>query len=282
MFEHVLCVIVRQWGVSRFVSKKRLLDKQTQGNCFVDISSQRKVLVQALATKNLSVAINPISGWECLLSASAARVGNLPAGNLCKCVAGTRMPRPRETVFVLVTQCTGSGGECCRKTLRCPFHTGIWFLRPRLLPCCFCKHFCMPDPVGHAQWIHMHWVSQKKMTPFFILFFQHGCRKCSTRLSRTVALPLWSIWYSYYAECQILQYSTDYKQAARAPVLRKFELNHIGREVKQAVRINTFPCNKPTTAALSVVKLLLYVDFFLVCQEMYLMHCTCDLQYIQM
>lgn len=129
---------------------RRLLEEQTLCNCFVDIS---KVLLRGQSTRNLSLTIIPS---RCLRlkgvsSAAGARNRKSPAASQCapcrRC--WDRNAGPGRLCLYLSLNAlpvVGRAGEA----LSCLCHTGIRFLRPHLPPCCFCKHFRVPSPVGRT------------------------------------------------------------------------------------------------------------------------------------
>lgn len=107
------------------------------------------MLLQGQLTKYLSLAIIP--SW-CLRrtvfsSASGARNENSPAASQCVlyycCCRWDRNAGSGWLCLYLsltALPVVGSAAE----TLTCLCHAGIRFLRPHLLPCCFCKHFRVP------------------------------------------------------------------------------------------------------------------------------------------
>ncbi len=105
------CLLVR---CQSFCSLRRLVGEQT--NCFVDISTQKESVAAGPVDKEPLTHYHPISvcQTESVSSASGARNGNSASSeSVCtvlllpllgqECWTGT-------AVFVLVTQCTASGG----------------------------------------------------------------------------------------------------------------------------------------------------------------------------
>lgn len=149
--------------VSVILSVKRLLGEQSCVMALFDISTWKESVAAGKADKEPLTHYQSISAsWTVTVSlASGARNGNSPAASQCA-AAGIGMLGWESCVCTCHSALPVVGRAA--ETLSCPCHTGIRFLRSHLLPCWFCKHFRVTNPVGRTvKHMGCHWKSKNEL-----------------------------------------------------------------------------------------------------------------------
>ncbi len=131
---------------------------------------RREVLLQGQLTKSLSLTIIPSPCLRSRVSLQHLMPGTetvqqcAPCCCLCCCCCCCRRDKnvgPGRLCLYLSLNALPVVGRAA-ETLTCLCHAGIRFLRPHLPPCCFCKHFRMPNSVGRTD-KHMDFIWKRAL-----------------------------------------------------------------------------------------------------------------------